>query len=81
MGVCVVDGLMTAALVAIPATAARNVSRNLLQYELASGAFGVISAIVGIIASVFTRLPAGLLVILMSAVIFSLTLPAAKGWT
>ncbi|HVB97812.1 MAG TPA: metal ABC transporter permease [Candidatus Dormibacteraeota bacterium] len=81
LGVDLVGGLMTAALVAIPAAAARNVSRNLFQYELASGTFGVISAIIGIVAAVFTGLPAGPLVILMSAVIFSLTIPAAKAWT
>jgi zinc transport system permease protein len=78
LGVDLVGGLMTAALVAIPAAAARNVSRTLVQYGLASGAFGIISAIVGILSSTFTRLPAGPLVILTSAVIFLITIPIAK---
>jgi len=78
LGVDLVGGLMTAALVAIPAAAARNVSRTLVQYGLASTAFGIISAIVGILSSTFTRLPAGPLVILTSAVIFLITVPIAK---
>ncbi|HVB33785.1 MAG TPA: metal ABC transporter permease [Patescibacteria group bacterium] len=81
LGVALVGGLMTAALVAIPAAAARNVSRTLFQYGLASGAFGIMAAVVGIMVSVFTRLPAGPLVIITSAVIFSATVPAAKAWT
>lgn len=78
LGVDLVGGLMTAALVAIPAAAARNVSRTLLQYGLVSGAIGVTSAIVGILSSKFTGFPAGPLVILTSALIFSITVPAAK---
>jgi zinc transport system permease protein len=78
LGVDLVGGLMTAALVAIPAAAAKNVSRTLLQYGLVSGAIGITSAIVGILSSTFTGLPAGPLVILTSALIFSITVPAAK---
>lgn len=80
LGVALVGGLLTAALVAIPAAAARNVSRTLFQYGLASGVFGVMAAVVGIVISVFTRLPAGPLVIITSAVIFAATIPAAKAW-
>ncbi len=78
LGVDLVGGLMTAALVAIPAAAAKNVSRTLAQYGLASGAFGVVSAIIGILSSNFVGLPAGPLVILTSAVIFLVTVPVAK---
>lgn len=79
LGVNLVGGLMTAALVAIPAAAARNVSRTLPRYGFASGAFGIISAGVGILSSSFTGLPAGPLVIVTSAVIFAITVPVAKG--
>ena len=79
LGVNLVGGIMTAALVAIPAAAARNVSRTLAHYRFVSGAFGIISAIVGILASAFTGLPAGPLVIVTSAVIFAITVPLAKG--
>jgi ABC-type Mn2+/Zn2+ transport system permease subunit len=78
LGVDLVGGLMTAALVAIPAAAARNVSRTLLQYGLVSGAIGITSAIVGILSSKFTGFPAGPLVILTSALIFSITVAAIK---
>jgi ABC-type Mn2+/Zn2+ transport system permease subunit len=78
LGVDLVGGLMTAALVAIPAAAARNVSSTLAQYSLAAGAFGVISAIVGILSGAFSGLPAGPLVILSSGVIFLATVPLAK---
>lgn len=78
LGVALVGGLLTAALVAIPAAAARNVSRTVVQYGLVSGAVGVASAIVGILASVLTGLPAGPLVILTSAVIFLATVPVAN---
>jgi ABC-type Mn2+/Zn2+ transport system permease subunit len=80
LGVNLVGGLMTAALVAIPAAAARNVSKSLFQYGLVSGMIGIASAIVGILLGVFTRLPAGPLVILTSAAIFTATIPAAKAW-
>jgi zinc transport system permease protein len=78
LGVDLVGGLMTAALVAIPAAAARNVSKTLLQYGLASGAIGILSAVVGILSSKFTGLPAGPLIILTSALIFAITVPTAK---
>lgn len=78
LGVDLVGGLMTAALVAIPAAAAKNVSRTLLQYGVASGTFGVVSAIVGILSARFTGFPAGPLVILTSALIFTVTVPVAK---
>ncbi|MEJ2031530.1 MAG: metal ABC transporter permease [Deltaproteobacteria bacterium] len=78
LGVDLVGGLMTAALVAIPAAAARNVGRTLTQYRFASAAIGVISAIIGILASAFTAFPAGSLVILTSAAIFTITIPVAK---
>jgi zinc transport system permease protein len=80
LGVDLVGGLMTAALVAIPAAAARNVSRSLLQYALTSGVFGVTAAAVGILAAAFTGFPAGPLVILTSAILFSMTIPAARAW-
>jgi ABC-type Mn2+/Zn2+ transport system permease subunit len=78
LGVDLVGGLMTAALVAIPAAAGRNVSRRLSHYTFASTLFGVISAIVGITASLFIALPAGPLVIITSTIIFLITVPLAR---
>jgi len=79
LGVDLVGGLMTAALVAIPAAAARNVSRTLRQFAFASGLFGIASAIIGILLAAFMGFPAGPLVILTSAAIFTITIPISKG--
>ena len=78
LGVDLVGGLMTAALVAIPAAAARNISKTLVQYGFAAGIFGIISAIVGILFSTFVSLPAGPLVIITSSIIFLITVPISK---
>lgn len=73
LGVYLVGGLMTAALVAVPAAAARNLSKTLTQYGLAAGAFGTVSAIVGILFAAYSGFPAGPLVILTSGAIFAVT--------
>ena len=78
LGVKMVGGLLTAALVAIPPSAARNVSRNLRQYILGSIAIGVGAALLGVVLSRATGFPAGPLIILVSTAIFLLTLPLAK---
>lgn len=78
LGVKMVGGLLTAALVAIPPAAARNVSRNLGQYTRRAVAFGAGSAAAGILLAQAMGLPAGPLVILASTAIFLATLPFAK---
>jgi ABC-type Mn2+/Zn2+ transport system permease subunit len=74
LGVKMVGGLLTAALVAIPPSAARNIGRSLRQYTLGAMAIGAGSAVVGIVLYRVTGLPAGPLIILVSSVIFVLTL-------
>ena len=78
LGVKMVGGLLTAALVAIPPSAARNVSKNLRQYSLGAAAIGTFSAAVGIALFYFSGAPAGPLIILASAAIFVFTLPFAS---
>jgi zinc transport system permease protein len=78
LGVKMVGGLLTAALVAIPAAAARNVSRNLGQYTFYAAAIGVASAVVGIALFSFTGFPAGPLIVLVSTAIFLVTLAFAR---
>jgi zinc transport system permease protein len=73
LGVKLVGGLMTAALVAIPACSARNLSRNLLQDRLLAICFGVGSCMSGILLSQILDYPAGVLIILINAVIFVTT--------
>lgn len=78
LGVYLVGGLMTAALVAVPAAAARNVSRTMNQYGLAAGIFGIVSATSGIVIATWAGLPAGPLVILTSGLIFGVTILRLK---
>ncbi|KUO43246.1 MAG: ABC transporter [Hadesarchaea archaeon YNP_N21] len=73
LGVKVVGGLMTAALVAIPAISSRNLSRNLLQDRLLAICFGAGSCTLGILLSQILGHPAGVLIILINAAIFVTT--------
>jgi len=74
LGVKVVGGLLTAALVAIPAATSRNLSKNLFQFSLFGLLFGAISSLLGILLYKFSGLPAGPLVILVSTLIFLISL-------
>jgi zinc transport system permease protein len=74
LGVKIVGGLLTAALVAIPACAARNLSRNLFQYSYGGMIVGAASCIFGILLFKLTGFPAGPLIILISAFIFLISL-------
>jgi len=70
LGVKIVGGLLTAALAAIPACSARNLSRNLFQYAFGATIIGIISSSLGILIFELTGFPAGPLIILVNAVIF-----------
>ncbi len=70
LGVKVVGALLTAALVAIPACSARNLSRNLFQYAFGATIIGIISSFLGISIFKLTGFPAGPLIILVNAIIF-----------
>ncbi|EHL31810.1 metal ABC transporter permease [Legionella drancourtii] len=74
IGVQMVGGLLTAALVSIPPASARNVSRNLTQYSLISILVGVVASCIGILLFKFTGLPSGPLIILASTFIFLISL-------
>jgi len=70
LGVKIVGGLLTAALAAIPACSARNLSRNIFQYAFGATIIGIISSSLGIFIFELTGFPAGPLIILVNAVIF-----------
>jgi len=70
LGVKMVGGLLTAALVAIPVCAARNLSKNLSQYKFLATFFGVISAFLGILFFKLTSFPAGPLIIIAGTSVF-----------
>jgi len=70
LGVKIVGGLLTAALAAIPACSARNVSRNVFQYAFGAIVIGMISSFLGISIFELTGFPAGPLIILTNAIFF-----------
>jgi len=74
LGVKVVGGLLTAAIVAIPAVTSRNLAKNLAQYKFLALSFGILSSAVGIFLSQLTSLPAGPLIIVSSASLFLISI-------
>lgn len=74
LGVYLVGGLITVALIAIPAGAARNISRSLPKYKFWAVLFGSLGTITGILISLMWNLPAGPLIVVVEAIIFSLSL-------
>jgi zinc transport system permease protein len=74
LGAKVVGGLMTAALVAIPACTSKNISKNIFQYSLGGLTLGGLSCLIGILGFKFINIPAGLLIVLTSAFFFLISL-------
>jgi zinc transport system permease protein len=74
LGVKMVGGLLTAALVAIPASTSRNLSRNLTQYAFGAMVIGILSSFLGISFFKLTGFPAGPLIILASTLIFLISI-------
>ena len=70
LGVRIVGGLMTAALLAIPACTAKNISSNLSQYTIISTIAGGLACVLGVIAYAILDIPAGPLIIIASALLF-----------
>jgi len=81
LGVYLVGGLITAALIAIPAAASRNISSELRSYKFWAVIFGIFSAISGIFLAYFFKLPAGPMVIVSSIFIFLISLLFQKQQT
>lgn len=74
LGIRIVGGLMTAALVAIPPSTGRNLSANLAQYVSVSIIAGALACVVGIGTSQVLKLPVGSMVILSSSLLFIISL-------
>jgi len=66
--------LLTAGLIAIPAAASRNFSRNLTQYSNLSLIFGILCSVSGFLLFRITNLPIGPLIILTSFILFLISL-------
>jgi len=74
LGVYLVGGLITAALIAVPAGASRNVSKSLPQYKFWAVLFGALGTIAGIILSLVLHLLTGPMIIVSDALIFLISL-------
>ncbi len=66
----IVGGLMTAALIAVPAVTSRMICRNLNQYISFAVILGMLFAVVGIVLSKVTAEPAGILITLSATLTF-----------
>ena len=78
LGVRIVGGLLTAALVAIPACTSKNISRNLKQYSYGAMLIGAISALIGILVFSVTGINAGLAIIIVNSIFFLISLLFVK---
>lgn len=74
LGVRIVGGLMTAALVSIPASSSKNLSQSLFTYAYLSLGLGCLSCIIGILISIISNISAGPLIIITNGIIFLLSL-------
>jgi ABC-type Mn2+/Zn2+ transport system permease subunit len=74
LGVRIVGGLLTAAIVAIPACTSRNLSENLYQYSYGGMVLGSLACILGIVSFKFADIPAGPLIIIISTLLFLVSL-------
>ena len=74
LGVRIVGGLMTAALVAIPACTSKNISSSLLQYSYVSLIVGSISCAIGIFIASIASLPPGPMIIVSSTTLFIISI-------
>ncbi len=74
LGVNLVGALLTAALVAIPTATAKNLSSSNKLYVILSLFFGMLASIIGLTIFQFTALPAGILIILSSTLLFLISI-------
>jgi ABC-type Mn2+/Zn2+ transport system permease subunit len=78
LGVRIVGGLMTAALVAIPACTSKNLSTTLSQYMYISLVVGGLASLAGVLVSALTGLPPGPLIIIASSIVFVVSIFVRK---
>ncbi|MFC1845626.1 metal ABC transporter permease [Candidatus Dependentiae bacterium] len=78
LGVRIIGGLMTAALVAIPAASSKNISSSLRQYAVLSTLFGGLACVLGIMGAHLTQLAVGPMIIISSSIFFGLSLLIRK---
>ena len=67
--------LIINALWVLPAAAARNVTNNVKQYHIVSVLIALISGVAGLILAYYFNMAAGATIVVLSALIFFITLP------
>jgi ABC-type Mn2+/Zn2+ transport system permease subunit len=70
ISVRIVGGLMTVAIMAIPASTSRNLSKNLSQYAYGGLVFGVLASILGVFVFKLVNIPVGPAIIIVSVIFF-----------
>ena len=78
LGVRIVGGLMTAALLAIPACTSKNLSKSLCQYSYGSLVFGCLASVLGTGVFLATGIPAGPMIIIFSSFLFLISVVLKK---
>ncbi len=73
LGVYLVGGLITVALIALPSASAKNLSRDLHSYKILAPIFGIVSAVIGIAIASSLHLPTGPMIIIFGSILFLLT--------
>lgn len=73
LGVYLVGGLITAALISIPAGTARNFSRSFSTYKFMAILIGMFGTSIGVILSKFFGMPSGPMIVVIQAVFFILS--------
>lgn len=79
LGIRVVGSLLTAAIVAIPAAASRNLSVNMRQYAFGGAVAGGSAAVAGVVISQLFPIAAGPAIIIASTGIFLVTTVLKRG--
>lgn len=74
LSVYLVGGLITVALIAIPAASAKNISKNLVSYRGWSISFGILATVIGILVAKVFSFPTGPMIIISGVVVFLITL-------
>ena len=74
LGVKLVGVLLTVALIAIPAATARNLAKSMKSYFLLALFIGILAPIIGLFIFKFSSLPAGILIILTSSILFLISI-------
>lgn len=73
LGVRIVGGLMTAALLAIPACTAKNIGTSLARYALVSTIAGSLACLIGVLGYAIVDVPPGPAIVIASAILFLLS--------